>query len=163
MARPPVTVPDAIEAAWAAGVKVRTDGNDLLLEADDPPPSSVLDRLRQQKAAVVAFVARNRAISGSAPSVPPPRPLVMQDGRRLYHVNATRQGSPTEAAWRLVDEARDAHVVTVADNTTLVIVLPAGVPDTIVRRLAAMADDVLAVLHRASDWRLGREPLESPT
>jgi len=155
-----LTAPDAIRAAWAAGVRVSTDGNDLLLEANAPPPSPVLDRLRRQKAAVIAFMMRTRATPGSAPSVPPPRPLVMQDGRRLYHVNATRQGSPTEAAWRLVAEARDAHVVTVADNTILVIVLPAGVPDTIVRRLAAMADDVLAVLHRASDRRLGREPLE---
>jgi hypothetical protein len=46
----------ALKAARAAGIRLGTDGVDLLLEADAAPPLAVLDLLSRHKAAVIALL-----------------------------------------------------------------------------------------------------------
>lgn len=50
------TAAEALQAARAAGVQVRVDGHDLVLQASSPPPPAVLDLLRLNKANVVAWL-----------------------------------------------------------------------------------------------------------
>lgn len=45
---------DAIKAARVAGVELRLDGDDLVLEAQAAPPPAVLELLRRHKAEIVA-------------------------------------------------------------------------------------------------------------
>jgi hypothetical protein len=47
---------EALRAARAAGVKVGVDGDDLILEASAPPPSTVLGLLSQYKAGIVSLL-----------------------------------------------------------------------------------------------------------
>ena len=47
---------EALKAARAAGVSLRVDGGDLVLEAFAPPPSAVLDLLSRHKAELVALL-----------------------------------------------------------------------------------------------------------
>ena len=47
---------DALTLAHAAGVRVGTDGDDLVLEASAPPPSAVLDLLSRHKAGIVTLL-----------------------------------------------------------------------------------------------------------
>src|SRR5258708_38111430 len=46
----------AINAAWAAGVKVQIDGVDLVLQAEAAPPAAVIDALAQHKSEVLALL-----------------------------------------------------------------------------------------------------------
>ena len=46
----------AINAAWAAGVKVQIDGADLVLQADAAPPTAIIDALAQHKSEVLALL-----------------------------------------------------------------------------------------------------------
>src|SRR4051812_37808217 len=46
----------AIEAARAAGIRVEIDGDELMLGALAPPPSSVLELLSRHKAGIVALL-----------------------------------------------------------------------------------------------------------
>jgi hypothetical protein len=86
-----------------------------------------------------------------------PAPLVLRDGRRLWRIAAGRGGQATEAAAALVAEAKRARVVTVADNTVLLICVAAGYRGDLPERLAAARADVLAVLHRQSDERIAAQ------
>jgi hypothetical protein len=43
-------------AALAADIQFGVDGNDLVLEATSPPPSEMLDLLRNHKAEILAFI-----------------------------------------------------------------------------------------------------------
>jgi hypothetical protein len=47
---------EALNAAHAAGVSVRIDGNDLLLEAPVEPPREVIDLLSRNKAGIVKLL-----------------------------------------------------------------------------------------------------------
>ena len=47
---------EALKAARAAGVSLRVDGDDLLLEATASPPASVIDALSRHKAEVVVLL-----------------------------------------------------------------------------------------------------------
>jgi hypothetical protein len=47
---------EALKAARAAGIRLRIDGDDLLLEAAVPPPAPVLDYLSRHKADVVRML-----------------------------------------------------------------------------------------------------------
>ena len=46
----------ALMAARAAGIRLATDGDDLLLEAAAPPPAAVLDLLSRHKADIVRML-----------------------------------------------------------------------------------------------------------
>ena len=48
---------EALTLAHAAGVRVRTDGDDLVLEASAPPPPAVLDLLSRHKADIMTHAA----------------------------------------------------------------------------------------------------------
>jgi hypothetical protein len=48
----------ALQAARAAGILLRTEGNDLVLEAAAPPPSALLDLLSRHKAGIVRMLRR---------------------------------------------------------------------------------------------------------
>jgi hypothetical protein len=50
----------ALEQAWAAGVQIEVDGDNLVLRAPVPPPQSVVSALAEQKLGVMA-VLRSRA------------------------------------------------------------------------------------------------------
>ena len=54
-----------LRAARASGVTVDVDGEDLVLEAPEPPPAAVLEMLSRAKASVVALL-RPRGDSWSA-------------------------------------------------------------------------------------------------
>ena len=47
---------EALKAAYAAGIELRLDGDDLLLEASAPPPAAVLDLLSHHKAGIVTLL-----------------------------------------------------------------------------------------------------------
>src|ERR1700730_15934729 len=47
---------EALKAARAAGISVRIDGDDLLLEAPTAPPPAVLDILSRHKADIVTLL-----------------------------------------------------------------------------------------------------------
>jgi hypothetical protein len=51
-----VNAAEALKAARAAGVKIRLDGDDLVLAAVAPPPTAVLNLLSFHKAEVVALL-----------------------------------------------------------------------------------------------------------
>jgi hypothetical protein len=46
----------AIKAAWAAGVSVRIEGGDLVLQAAAAPPAALIDALARHKSEVVALL-----------------------------------------------------------------------------------------------------------
>ena len=48
---------EALTLARAAGVRVRADGDDLLLESSAPPPPAVLDLLSRHKADIMTHAA----------------------------------------------------------------------------------------------------------
>lgn len=56
---------EVLALARAAGVRVRADRDDLVLEASAPPPATVLDLLSRHKAAIMTFLR--------APTPEPPR------------------------------------------------------------------------------------------
>jgi hypothetical protein len=47
---------EALKSAWAAGVSITIDGDDLVLQGSAPPPPAVLDLLSRHKAGVVALL-----------------------------------------------------------------------------------------------------------
>jgi len=47
---------EALNAVRAAGVSIKVDGDDLLLEATVPPPSAVLDALSYHKVSILALL-----------------------------------------------------------------------------------------------------------
>lgn len=47
---------EALRLARAAGLQIRLDGDDLVLEAPAPPPSPVLDLVARHKAAIVTLL-----------------------------------------------------------------------------------------------------------
>ena len=51
---------EALKAARAAGVELRLDGDDLVLEASAPPPAAVLDLLSRHKPGIVALLRPGR-------------------------------------------------------------------------------------------------------
>jgi hypothetical protein len=51
---------EAVKAARAAGIRLRVDGDDLVLEAAAPPPAAVLDLLLPNKSAIVALLRPGR-------------------------------------------------------------------------------------------------------
>ena len=51
-----MSVAEALKAARAAGVELRLDGNDLVLEASGPPPDAILDLLSRDKAGLIALL-----------------------------------------------------------------------------------------------------------
>lgn len=53
---------DALNKAWAVGVRVKTDGDDLVLAAPEPPPQSLLNLLSRHKVEVVRLLRRSGAI-----------------------------------------------------------------------------------------------------
>jgi hypothetical protein len=56
---------ETLRAARASGVMVDVDGDDLLLEAFEPPPTAVLEMLSRDKASIVALL-RPRGASWTA-------------------------------------------------------------------------------------------------
>jgi hypothetical protein len=51
-----VSAAKALRALRAAGIELRLDGDDLVLEASAPPPAAILDLLSRHKAGVVALL-----------------------------------------------------------------------------------------------------------
>ena len=51
-----MTAAEALRKAWAAGVEIALDGDDLVLEASSPPPEPVLEALSRNKAGIVALL-----------------------------------------------------------------------------------------------------------
>jgi hypothetical protein len=56
-----MTAREALKAAREAGIVIRIDGDDLLLEASTPPPDAVLEQLALHKAGVVALLRPDRS------------------------------------------------------------------------------------------------------
>lgn len=50
---------EALKAAQVVGVRITADGGDLMLDADAPPPTPVLDALKRHKSEIVALLASN--------------------------------------------------------------------------------------------------------
>jgi hypothetical protein len=51
---------ETLQSALRIGVMVDLDGEDLILEADEEPPGSVLEAIKEQKPAIVALLRRRR-------------------------------------------------------------------------------------------------------
>ena len=79
-----MTAPEALRAAWSAGVKIGLDGDDLVLEASAPPPAAVLDALSRHKSGVVALLRpANGGLHGELVPIP---------GHNYVRVHAYRIG-----------------------------------------------------------------------
>lgn len=131
------------QVAAAGGELVCTGGDGLKLRAPAPLPDALVNELRARKPDLIAAL-----------TAPVPMPLVMRDGRRLYRLPADRIGDPTLDATKLAAECRRRGVVLVADNRTLVAVLPRSEPVETVAKLQRYNVAVLGVLHRQSDERM---------
>jgi hypothetical protein len=59
--RPAVTVDDALKLARDCGIRVRLEANDLALEADAPPPPSVLAIIGRGRWDIVAALRQREA------------------------------------------------------------------------------------------------------
>src|SRR5690349_8308432 len=107
-----------IEDARAAGLSFEVEGGDLIVEADRDPPPDLLAELRQHKAELlVALVPPVPA------SVPPPLPLLLSDGRRLWRFPADSIPAGTDDDCRdLAGTARAHGAVLVADGRDLILV-----------------------------------------
>jgi hypothetical protein len=66
-----VSATETLALALAAGVRVRTDGDDLLLEASAPPPPAVLDLVSRHKTDIIALL---RSSIPEPPRTPQPIP-----------------------------------------------------------------------------------------
>jgi hypothetical protein len=58
--RAAVSAVEALQAARAAGISVRIDGDGLVLEASAPPPPAVLDLLSRHKAGLLTLLRPGR-------------------------------------------------------------------------------------------------------
>jgi hypothetical protein len=47
---------EALKAVRAAGIRVGIDGDDLMIEALEPPPSALLDLLARHKAGIIKLL-----------------------------------------------------------------------------------------------------------
>jgi hypothetical protein len=47
---------EVLTAAWAVGIRMRIDGDDLVLNAPVPPPAAILDALARNKAAILQLM-----------------------------------------------------------------------------------------------------------
>ena len=68
---------EALALAHAAGVRVRTDGDDLVLEASAPPPPAVLDLVSRHKADIITLL---RSPAPEPPRTPEPIPPLPSSG-----------------------------------------------------------------------------------
>jgi hypothetical protein len=62
---------EALTLARAAGVRLRADGDDLLLESSAPPPPAVLDLLSRHKADIMTMLRSPPPEQRAAESIPP--------------------------------------------------------------------------------------------
>ena len=69
---------DAIKTARAAGVELRLDGGDLVLEAHAPPPPAVLDLLKKFKADIVEQLRQQGGAATIARCDPTSRPRLRE-------------------------------------------------------------------------------------
>jgi hypothetical protein len=53
---PPVNAAEALKAARATGIRLRVDGDHLVLKTSAPPPPFVVDLLRRHKAEIMALL-----------------------------------------------------------------------------------------------------------
>jgi hypothetical protein len=92
-----VSAAEALEAARAAGVGLRVDGDELLLEASAPPPAGVLDLLAHHKADVISLLqaADEAAFSERAAALEYDEGLPRSEAERLA---ANEQGFATPEA-----------------------------------------------------------------
>jgi hypothetical protein len=92
-----VSAAEALEAARAAGVGLRVDGDELLLEASAPPPAAVLDLLARHKADVISLLqaADEAAFSERAAALEHDEGLPRSEAERLA---ANEQGFATPEA-----------------------------------------------------------------
>ena len=61
---------EALQMALAAGIQIKIDGDDLVLEAAVPPPQDVLERLSRNKLAILAIL-RERDENNTTRGPPP--------------------------------------------------------------------------------------------
>ena len=92
-----MTAAEALKAAWAAGIQLGIDGDDLLLEAALPPPPSVINLLLQHKADILANLAAREYESNETNVVEqttrPPSDMQLEgDERELEQPFAARRG-----------------------------------------------------------------------
>lgn len=86
---------EALVAARAAGVRVSTDGDDLVLEASAPPPPDVLDLLQRHKADIATLLGSPEPEPSEAPEPMPPQPCLAE---------------PSTTGWEQGDAAQAAMV-----------------------------------------------------
>ncbi len=86
-----------------------------------------------------------------------PFAVIDRAGYWHYAARAAARGRVTQDAQAVVILARRQGFRLVADNVILRFDTPARPDDYALRHLCALAPDVLAVLHRESDRRLGRD------
>jgi hypothetical protein len=55
-----------LDAARVAGLCLVVDGDDLVLESSDPPPSAVLDLIRTHKSEIIAAITASKVASAAS-------------------------------------------------------------------------------------------------
>jgi hypothetical protein len=156
-----MTTAEALATAHAAGIKLRIDGDHLVLEAPAPPPGAVLDLLSSCKADIVALLrsggdgrAKNcadqqaRKIEQSL--------LLLPDGRRLHRFRTDNIPTATpDQARELRDEARWRGTVLIPDGLELVVVEPwlSTLPMETLQAFKGCAGPVITVLREESRTR----------
>src|SRR5437870_4196465 len=116
---------EVLKAARASGIRIRIDGDDLVLEASAPPPSAVLDLLARHKAEILVLLrpgADSPPDDGSVGQAPP-EPSVPKPDVPLSNPSTTaasieprpaaleppsdREVMPPESRTRALPEARE--------------------------------------------------------
>lgn len=91
-----------LEAAMAAGVHIKIDNGDLVLEANAPPAPGIVDALSSQKAAIIALLETQDGIPNSENCVPlfPERVLTRSvENRSLSKPRDVHPCESAIAAW----------------------------------------------------------------
>jgi hypothetical protein len=161
-----VNAVDVLTIACVAGIKLSTDGNDLLLEASASPPAAVLKLLPRHKADIVALLLSGDAgkppedlqdCFGAYGGIVEPVPLLLPDGQRLHRFRADSipAHAPGFDVQALIERACLSGAVLVPDGHELIVVerLQIGQMAEILLPLRDHAGSIIAALRRESRSR----------
>jgi hypothetical protein len=161
-----VNAVEVLNIACVAGIKLSTDGNNLLLEPSASPPAAVLDLLSRHKADILALLLSGDAggppddlqdFFGVHGGIAEPVPLLLSDGRRLHRFRADSipENAPGFDVQALIEQSRLSGAVLVPDGYELIVVekLPIGQMVEILSALRDNAGEIIAVLGHDSRSR----------
>ena len=137
-------VAELIAEVHAAGGSIERQGSGIRLAAKNPLPASLVDRVREAKPALVAYLHE-----------PVIEPVLLADGRRLHRFRSTTipaqppQHSLTELPRRL----RAYGVELVDDGNVLILIEPwlSDLPLELLQEARSAAGEIIALLRESRE------------